>query len=69
MRHIFASNLVRYRNSLGMSQSEFAESIGVTVQRLNAWETGQCFPKVTMLLKLCDYMGTKDIYSLLTVKQ
>lgn len=68
MRHIFAANLIRYRHSLGMNQVEFAESIGVTRHRLNSWETGQCYPKISMLLKLCDYMGTKDIYSLLTVK-
>lgn len=68
MRHIFAHNIYQYRKSTGLTQSEFAQSIGVTVQRLKAWEDGLCYPKISMLLKICDYIGTKDIYSLLTIK-
>ena len=68
MRHIFAHNLTYLRHQLGMSNTEFADAIGITVQRLNAWEKGDCFPKYSAMIKLCDFIGNRDIYSLITQK-
>lgn len=68
MRYIFADNIIRWRLRHNLGQSEFADLLGVDRQRVNSWESGICYPKVSMMLKLCDLIGYKDIYKLVTEK-
>lgn len=68
MLYIFAENVRKFRNEVGMTQSELSEELGISIQRLISWENGQCYPKMTMFVKLCEYMGYKDIYRLVTEK-
>lgn len=66
MRHIFSENLVKYRHKMGLSQREMAESLGITKERVASWENNLCYPNIEAMLKICDFIGNKNIYKLLT---
>lgn len=64
----FAMRVAKARRSVGMSESELAEKLGVSVQQLNDWESGRAYPDVATLPKLArllkadvDYLLTGDM--------
>lgn len=63
---IFSINITKIRHSKRMSQQEMADGLGIGVRRYAAWEEGRCYPKVSMMIKLCDFIGDKNIYDLVT---
>jgi transcriptional regulator with XRE-family HTH domain len=46
--------LLALRESKGMSQEQFAESLGTIKQHVSLWETGKAMPSVLSLLKICN---------------
>ena len=46
------------RKSLGMTQDQLAEKLGVTPQAVSKWENDQSCPDITMLPKLAEIFGT-----------
>lgn len=51
----FASNLKLLRNSLGISQEEMSQNIGVTRSSLSAYEVGTAVPSYENLIKISDF--------------
>ena len=47
-------NIFRYRRSLGLSQEQLSERIGVSRQTISKWEGGQSAPDVEKLVALAD---------------
>lgn len=50
----FGSKLKQMRTKLGLSQEQFAESLGVTRQTIASWEKGKTYPDIGSVLKLSD---------------
>ena len=46
------------RKSLGLTQDQLAEKLGVTAQAVSKWENDQSCPDITMLPKLAEIFGT-----------
>lgn len=46
------------RKSLGLTQDQLAEKLGVTAQAVSKWENDQSCPDITMLPKLAETFGT-----------
>jgi transcriptional regulator with XRE-family HTH domain len=49
MRQLRAWRLRRF-----LTQKELAEKVGVPYQTLQRWESGQSFPRPSLLKRLCD---------------
>lgn len=50
---IFYSSLIRNaRRSIGLSQRQFAEKLGITQGAVGAWETGRTQPSFEMVYKM-----------------
>lgn len=45
------------RVNKGLTQSEAAQSIGISVSTLKNWETGKTFPKQPQIEMICDLYG------------
>lgn len=45
------------RRLMNISQETLAEKTGVTIQAVSKWETGMCYPDITVLPKLADFFG------------
>lgn len=45
----FRENLRRLRESVGLSQSRYAEAIGVSSRTVKKWESGEAFPEMSRL--------------------
>lgn len=54
---MLSENIFRYRRSLGLSQEQLAERIGVSRQTVSKWEGGQSTPDVERLVVLADCFG------------
>lgn len=54
---MLSENIFRYRRSLGLSQEQLAERIGVSRQTVSKWEGGQSTPDVDKLIALADCFG------------
>lgn len=54
---MLSENIFRYRRSLGLSQEQLAERIGVSRQTISKWEGGQSAPDVDKLISLADCFG------------
>lgn len=63
---VFAANITKLRMKRKLSLAQAAKELGIDPERINNWEIGICYPKMDMLLKLCDYYDYKDIYNLMT---
>ena len=46
------------RKSLGLTQEQLAEKLGITAQAVSKWENDQSCPDITMLPKLAEIFGT-----------
>lgn len=54
---LFGEKLRNHRKSLGMTQEEAAEKIGVSGQAVSKWEAGDCLPDCFNLKEICDLYG------------
>ena len=45
------------RKSLGMTQKQLAEKIGMSDKFVSKWERGICLPDVSVYLELCEILG------------
>src|SRR5690606_13956027 len=52
-----------FRNNLGLSQKEFGDKLGVTSTTIGRYESGDMFPSVEILLKMCEYGDVGTLFS------
>lgn len=45
------------RKSLGMTQKQLAEKLGMSDKSVSKWERGICLPDVSVYLELCGILG------------
>ena len=57
LRPILAANVTRLRKSLGLTQVQLAEKLGVSEVMLNRIERGKSSPGVELLYSLADVLG------------
>ena len=63
MHNYVISNRIRdWRIESEMSQEKLAELIGVSTRTLQAWEAGDGYPRLPMLISLADVMGVSIDY-------
>ncbi len=65
---VFTTNLSALMDHKGVDYHEMANDLDVEVTRVRRWFSKICFPKHSMMIRLCDYFGYRDIYKLLTEK-
>ncbi|MBQ9746065.1 MAG: helix-turn-helix transcriptional regulator [Clostridia bacterium] len=59
---IFGEKLRNHRKTLGMTQEEVAEKIGVSAQAVSKWEAGDCLPDLFNLKAITDlYKISADV--------
>ena len=58
----FSERLRARREELGLSRTELAEQLGVTVNAIGNYETGTSFPKENIMLKLFDCLRVDPNY-------
>ncbi|MET3125356.1 DNA-binding XRE family transcriptional regulator [Arcicella rosea] len=51
--------LIKNRQSLGLTQTEIAEYIGVAQSTYNNWESGKHKPSIKYLIKICEVYQLK----------
>lgn len=51
-----AENIKEYRNKKGLSQSEFAEKLGISPQAVSKWECGQACPSIENLCVISELL-------------
>lgn len=54
----FGERLKQLRKSKKLGQMELAEQIGVSVQSVSRWETGNCMPDIFQIVPLAKVLGT-----------
>jgi Zn-dependent peptidase ImmA (M78 family)/transcriptional regulator with XRE-family HTH domain len=57
MKEIIAANLICYRKSLGLSQEQLAEQVGITRQSINNYENAKTLPDSKILSALATILG------------
>jgi transcriptional regulator with XRE-family HTH domain/cytoskeletal protein CcmA (bactofilin family) len=60
----FKERLVQLRKTAQLTQDALAAKLGVTYQAVSKWETGSCYPDVTLLPKIAGVFGTTVDYLL-----
>ncbi len=50
-------NIKRYRKSMGITQEELAEALGVTVGAVSKWENGNNAPDILTLMEIADFFN------------
>lgn len=55
----FGDNLYSLRKSRGLSQDEFAESLGVSRQAVSKWERNEAYPDTENLIAIAKFFGVK----------
>lgn len=50
----FSYRLKKFRNSLGITQKEFAKNIGITAAALSAYENNTINPSISIAKKICE---------------
>ncbi|MBR3133197.1 MAG: helix-turn-helix transcriptional regulator [Clostridia bacterium] len=55
----FGENLYSLRKSSKMSQEKLAEKVGVSRQSVSKWETGESYPEMDNIMKLCNIFNCK----------
>ena len=57
-----ASKLIRrIRQNLGLSQSDFAKEVGISVSAVNRWESGQHAPTPSLRIRLKVYCREQGV--------
>ena len=64
MLYSLNENIKRLRISQGMSQVEFAATVGVTKQCVSNWENDNVLPSIEMLVKIADIFKVKTDFLL-----
>lgn len=59
-----SSNIKFLRESHNLTQPQLAKSIGVSKGIISLWENGINEPKVTYIIKLCDFFNVSADYLL-----
>ena len=61
---IVGRNIYKYRTAIGMSQIDFAESIGRSQTMVSMYEKGQRLPSTQIMSKIAEVLGVtfSDIY-------
>jgi transcriptional regulator with XRE-family HTH domain len=54
---LFTGNLKTFRNSLGITQNNLADLLSLEQRTIAAYETGQAFPSMQILIKMTDLFG------------
>ncbi|EMF0303006.1 helix-turn-helix transcriptional regulator [Enterococcus faecium] len=59
------SNLSRYREERGLSQTELARKMNVTQQCISSWQTGRTIPKPYQMKMLSEILSVpiNDLFS------
>ncbi len=57
MNYHFAARLRLLRCRKGLTQSEVAKSLSLTVQAVSKWETGRNLPDISLLPDIADLYG------------
>lgn len=55
----FGENLYNLRKAKKLSQEKLAEKVGVSRQSVSKWETGESYPEMEKIMRLCDIFGCK----------
>ena len=55
----FGDNLYSLRKSKGISQDEFAESLGVSRQAVSKWERNEAYPDTENLIAIAKFFNVK----------
>lgn len=53
-----ATNLVKYRKALNITQAELAEKLNYSDKAISKWERGESIPDVTVLHEIAKFYGT-----------
>lgn len=59
---VFQERLIALRKREKLSQSKFADAIGVSRSSVRDWETGDKLPGFKILLRIADYFGVTVDY-------
>lgn len=54
IKRIIGFNIATYRNSLNMSQIQFAAQYGISIITLARIETGKCALRLELIVRLCN---------------
>ena len=54
MEHILAENIRNYRKSLGLTQEQLAERLGITLGTVSKWERGSSEPDLSYVMELAE---------------
>lgn len=54
--------IVALRESKGMTQDQFAETLKTIKQHISLWETGKSVPSVQSMLKMCNHYDVDPRY-------
>ena len=54
-----ASNLVKYRKAVNLTQAELAERLNYSDKAVSKWERGESVPDLAVLKQLADFYGVK----------
>lgn len=54
------------RSKQGMTQTELARRVGVSVNAVSAWETGKTFPPKDTIKRICEALGVPTSYLLIS---
>lgn len=65
---IFSTNLQYLMKDKGVLPSELARGLSISPFRVDRWLSKKCYPKIEMMIQLCNYFDYQDIYKLLTTK-
>ena len=52
----FSENLKYYRKQKGLTQLELAEKLHAHQTNCCKWESGKCYPKVSVLMRICEVL-------------
>ena len=52
--------IAQRRRTLGMTQQELADRLGVTDKAVSKWERGLSYPDITLVSPLADALGTTE---------
>jgi len=53
----FGAYISAKRKDIGLTQAELAEKVNLTRQSISKYETGECFPDISILIQLADIFG------------
>jgi hypothetical protein len=67
-REIFSRNLRNFIIAFDMSEEKFQKELHISYDRMHSWLVCKSYPKIDMIVKICDAFKFRDIYRLVTEK-